>query len=115
MEFFREKGHKKVAFVCNVCSESCNKNYVAYSFKPTCQRCLLGVKKFLAKAAVTHGDRYEYDLSTYKHSKEKMDITCKTHGVFSQRPGDHIMGQNCPSCGKEASNTALKKSHDSFI
>lgn len=57
-------------------------------------------EKFIVKAKAIHGERYCYDLVDYKGSKEKVRITCKEHGYFDQIAGNHLNGQNCPSCAK---------------
>jgi ribosomal protein L37E len=45
-----------------------------------------------------HGDRYEYDGSSYTKRKAKMRMICKTHGDFMQSPCRHYRGDGCPSC-----------------
>lgn len=47
-----------------------------------------------------HGDKYEYDWSTYVNNSEKMTIICGEHGVFEQKPNHHKSGIGCPKCGK---------------
>lgn len=34
----------------------------------------------------------------YKDSKSKVDIICKDHGIFKQKPHNHLNGQDCPKC-----------------
>ena len=48
-----------------------------------------------------HGDLYDYCLVDYVNGKTKVDIICKVHGVFSQRPRKHKEGIGCPECAKE--------------
>jgi predicted nucleic acid-binding Zn-ribbon protein len=45
-----------------------------------------------------HGDKYEYDESTYTNAHEKMRIVCPIHGEFWMRPYAHLNGQGCPKC-----------------
>ena len=47
----------------------------------------------------THGDRYDYSNVDYVHGKYKVEIICRTHGSFLQRPNDHDQGYGCPTCG----------------
>ncbi|WP_373739919.1 hypothetical protein [Jeotgalibaca porci] len=54
--------------------------------------------EFRKEARIIHGDRYDYDKSVYVGSSEKLEIVCKTHGAFWQRPNNHKNGQGCPSC-----------------
>lgn len=53
---------------------------------------------FIKKATTKHNGRYGYSLVEYKGSKNKVKITCKTHGVFMQVPSMHLRGSGCPSC-----------------
>ena len=46
-----------------------------------------------------HGDKYEYDSSSYDGSAYKMRIFCSTHGWFEQTPNKHLLGRGCPDCG----------------
>lgn len=56
-------------------------------------------EEFIAKAIEKHGDKYDYSLvEEYKGNKVKVPIVCKEHGVFMQRPVDHLFGYGCPNC-----------------
>lgn len=53
------------------------------------------IKKFVS----VHGDLYDYSLiKEYEGNKIKVPIICKIHGVFYQRPNDHMHGMGCPDC-----------------
>ena len=55
-------------------------------------------ENFKINARKIHGDKYEY-IDDYISSNKKINIICKKHGIFKQRPGDHINKQtNCPLC-----------------
>jgi very-short-patch-repair endonuclease/Zn ribbon nucleic-acid-binding protein len=56
--------------------------------------------EFISKSNNKHNYTYTYLNSIYKNNKEKIIITCRDHGDFKQRPGDHINGQGCPDCKK---------------
>jgi len=53
---------------------------------------------FIAKAKEIHGDRYDYSLVDYTHSKDKVKIVCRLHGVFETNPSTHLKGHQCPHC-----------------
>lgn len=53
---------------------------------------------FIAKALSVHGDRYDYSLVDYKTAMDPVKIICKVHGVFEQRPHDHLRGHGCRQC-----------------
>ena len=38
-------------------------------------------------------------MGRYTSSLDKIEITCKKHGSFWQRPDDHLHGHGCPTCG----------------
>ena len=69
-----------------------------------CSREVVGDKnrgtqeEFIEKSKETHGDRYDYSLVKYKSSLKNVDIICRTHGVFSQAPVQHVRGRGCPKC-----------------
>jgi hypothetical protein len=79
-----------------------------------CSECS-GTKKkntetFIQEAKVIHGDRYDYSLVDYKNVKTKVEIICKIHGKFKQRPKDHLEGAGCPEC-----SGTKKKNTETFI
>jgi hypothetical protein len=53
---------------------------------------------FVEQANATHNRAYEYSLVRYVNTHTKVDITCPTHGVFTQSPVKHLMGNGCPMC-----------------
>lgn len=55
-------------------------------------------QEFIAKSKAVHGDRYDYSKVEYKVAKEKVSISCKKHGLFTQQPNNHLSGQGCPVC-----------------
>src|SRR5690349_7370898 len=71
----------------------------------------LTTKQFIAKAKAIHGDRYDYSRVIYYNSHTKVRIICSIHGVFEQRPRDHIYDSNgCPKCSGN-----VKSSIEEFI
>jgi hypothetical protein len=53
---------------------------------------------FIDKAKAVHGNRYDYGETVYVSAHTKAKIKCKYHGIFLQRPNDHLTGYGCPSC-----------------
>ncbi len=53
---------------------------------------------FITKAKVVHNDLYTYSNAVYINSRTKIDITCKIHGDFQQKPKVHLEGYGCTSC-----------------
>ena len=60
---------------------------------------------FVSKARNIHGDKFNYDKVVYTGSKNMVTITCPVHGDFQQRPGDHMAGHGCRSCGGNPTST----------
>lgn len=54
---------------------------------------------FIARAREVHGSGfYDYSLVEYTGNKNKVTIVCTEHGVFEQKPHNHLHGQGCPGC-----------------
>jgi len=71
--------------------------------------------QFVAKARQVHGDQYEYDCTNYTGSLIKVSIGCKIHGIFMQRPSDHLDGAGCKKCGILAQSTECMLTQDEFV
>ena len=72
-------------------------------------------EKFIEKARLKHGNKYEYSKNQYINCKIKTIITCPIHGDFPQTPSDHLSGCGCPRCGKEKIIAASKYDQETFI
>jgi hypothetical protein len=70
------------------------------------------VNQFTKKAIQVHGDKYDYSLVDYKNSQTKIKIICPEHGVFEQKPSDHI--NNNAGCSK-CKNNKLSLGYNSFV
>jgi hypothetical protein len=55
-------------------------------------------EEFVLKANKIHNNKYMYIKETYLDSMNKMDIVCKSHGIFKQTPAVHLTGVGCPIC-----------------
>ena len=83
--------------------------------------CTLPLEEILIKFKKIHNDKYDYSLindTNYSNTKIKIPILCheigidnKEHGLFMQRPIDHISGSGCTLCYLKQ----LKKSKEQFI
>ena len=72
-------------------------------------------QSFEEKARLVHGDKYDYTNIQYKHNNQKIDIVCRTHGLFQQKPNIHLRGKGCPACGKMRQRDILSKTLQTFI
>ena len=68
-----------------------------------CPKCNGGVRltteEFVRKAKEKHGDRYDYSKVAYINASTCVEIICREHGSFMQKPSLHLMGSGCPICG----------------
>lgn len=55
-------------------------------------------KLFINKSKNVHGDKYDYSLSVYVDSCSKIKIKCSIHGIFEQKPSNHLQGCGCIKC-----------------
>jgi len=57
-------------------------------------------EEFITRAKQVHGDKYDYSLVKYVNANTKIKIICKIHGIFEQRPLNHLYNSHgCPKCG----------------
>lgn len=70
-----------------------------------CPKCKGGVlyhlEDFIKLSNNIHNYKYNYNLSVYVNSYTKVKIICKEHGIFSQKPNNHLNGKGCPKCIKK--------------
>ena len=70
---------------------------------------------FIERAVRIHGNKYDYSDVNYTHSKIKVEIICKKHGVFLQEPRLHLSKKGCPECGKIRHIRLITKTTEQFI
>mgnify|MGYP000671014435 CR=1 FL=1 len=66
------------------------------------------LEDFIQKARLVHGERYDYSKSVYKTANDKILITCKKHGDFSQTACAHTGGAGCNKCAIERQSARQK-------
>lgn len=67
-------------------------------------------EQFIIEAREIHGDKYDYSKVEYILALNKVNIICSIHGIFKQKPSEHLQGYGCSLC---AGN--IKKIHDIFV
>lgn len=70
---------------------------------------------FIEKARKVHGDYYDYSLVKYVNNTIPVEIICPVHGVFHQRPVDHLQHKGCKKCASETIGNKLRKTKEEFI
>lgn len=89
------------------CRECTRENFSKNSFLPR--------EDVLDKFKSVHGDLYNYELVKYVNNSMKVQIICKKHGIFEQRPRAHFAGGGCPLCANESRGNKLKHSVEKVI
>lgn len=56
------------------------------------------VESVISRFKQVHSDKYDYSSVEYIRGDIKVKIICPIHGLFEQRPEDHLTGRGCPSC-----------------
>lgn len=89
-----------------------------------CERCrarIAAYNSFILKATTKHGDKFDYSLVTkdnYVNLFTPVEIICKIHGVFTQKPKDHTSKTNgkicCPECVQDFNKLHNKRSIESW-
>lgn len=76
---------------------------------------LLSTEEFIKASKEIHGDYYDYSLTNYTGSKNKVTIICPAHGSFEQEATSHKRGAGCNKCGQIRANTKQTKTTETFI
>lgn len=71
--------------------------------------------KFISKAMLVHGNKYDYSNVIYQSAKTKIEISCHLHGPFYQVPNNHLSGYGCKKCGRVAASKNQKLTISDFI
>lgn len=75
----------------------------------------LTTEEFISKAKVVHGDKYNYSNVNYETTDKEVEIICKKHGSFMQRPHEHLCGSNCPLCAQESRTKKQTYRKEDFV
>lgn len=66
-------------------------------------------QQFIEDCIKIHGEKYDYSKSKYVNDYTKVEIICKKHGPFFQKPNAHIWSkQGCPRCSNRISSKEEK-------
>jgi len=57
--------------------------------------------EFIKRANEIHNNFYDYSMTVYKKTTEKVIIICPKHGIFWQVPKNHLGKKGCKKCGIE--------------
>lgn len=106
------KTNEKVTIKCNVCgkifeqtpnSHLSGKGCIDCGYKSMIMQHNLTTQSWIERARKVHRNKYDYSLVEYVNSDVKVKIICPKHGVFEQRPDNHLLGYDCPKCKQKFS------------
>ena len=102
------KNHTKVCIICPIHGEfwQTPHHHLQGHGCPECANVKrLTIEKFIERAKIIHGDKYDYSDVIYININTKVCVICPIHGEFWQTPHDHLSGYGCPFCAKVAKIT----------
>lgn len=73
------------------------------------KRNLMYESEFIKKSIELHGDQYFYNNVSYVNSITEVDILCRKHGMFTQKPTLHLRGCGCPICNESMGEKKIRK------
>ena len=65
------------------------------------------IDEFITKSQMVHNNKYDYSLTEYTNSCNKVKIICPDHGEFWQKANDHISGHGCGLCRNDNKKLTL--------
>ena len=99
---------EKITIICPIHGEFLKIPYNHTSNKQGCPKCgkqnsignrpKLTNEEFIKKSNLIHGNKYNYDKTSYTVSRNKVIITCALHGDFRITPNNHLRGKGCIKC-----------------
>jgi very-short-patch-repair endonuclease len=72
-------------------------------------------EEFIIKINKIHNNKYDYSIVNYINNKTKIEIICKEHGIFEQKPNNHLNGQSCPNKCSKCSHPSKRSTTEEFI
>ena len=108
-----KQSHSKIKIICKEHGIFIQKPYIHLTGKG-CKKCdnnkkSLSMNEFLLRSETIHNKKYDYSLVKYNNIYTNIDIICKKHGIFSQRPEHHMNGNGCPKCKSSKGETIIRK------
>ena len=95
--------HTKVEIICDTHGSFFQNPQNHIHSKQGCKLCsgniLLSTLQIIEKSNSVHNNLYDYSKVNYINNNTTIEIICKTHGIFSQLPTNHIYKKaGCPHC-----------------
>lgn len=109
----------KVCIICPIHGEfwQIPRNHLKGQGCPKCaiERRTKKLESFIEDANKIHGNKYNYEKTTYKNALTPTIVTCPIHGDFIVTPTAHTTKkQGCPICSKENADNKQKLGREKF-
>ena len=100
------KSNLKVNIICKIHGEfeQIASSHLTGQGCPKCANLLIGLSKrktlddFIERANIIHANKYDYSNINYIDLQTKINIICKEHGEFKQKPKNHLRKYGCIKC-----------------
>lgn len=69
---------------------------------------------FIEQAQAIHGKKFDYSRVEYAGAFKKVEIICRLHGPYFQRPDSHLRGQGCPECRDALNSERMRWTTERF-
>jgi len=78
-----------------------------------CPKCAPNCKKnkdeIIKKLNTVHNNKYDYSLSEFNRTRDKILIICPKHKEFKQMLNNHLRGHGCPFCDESKGERVIEK------
>lgn len=72
-------------------------------------------EEYIKRCAATHNGKYDYSITRYDKSSEKIRYICHKHGIIEQNAHSHLSGTGCPYCAIEENHDKSRYTVERFI
>lgn len=70
---------------------------------------------FIEKSTKIHNEKYSYENSIFVDRYTPVEIICPIHGIFFQKPKEHVLGSGCQKCAIDGRSIINTGTLENFI
>lgn len=70
---------------------------------------LKSTEEFIEDAKKVHGNKFDYSTVDYVGAHNHIKIICPKHGIFQQKPSNHLTGFGCDKCIQHLKESKISK------
>lgn len=109
-----------IKFICNKCKNTIKQFPSNHMKGARCMHCYgtvrLTTAVFVKRAKKVHGNAFDYSLTKYVRSSDKVTLRCVKHDrIFDQYPLSHLKGHGCTRCQEDLASSRLSMPYDELI